>query len=83
MIRLGLVGLLKRRLRHRSFPVNFTKFLFCRFIFDDCFWILSQIVVGRYHIETSPLICGANQWAGFYMITALQRDFFPFSLLAF
>ena len=25
---------------------------------------------GRYHIETSPLICGANQWTGFYMITA-------------
>ena len=25
---------------------------------------------GRYHIETSPLICGADQWIGFYMITA-------------
>ena len=25
---------------------------------------------GRYHIETSPLICPANQWTGFYMITA-------------
>ena len=25
---------------------------------------------GRYHIENSPLICGANQWTGFYMITA-------------
>ena len=23
---------------------------------------------GRYHIETSPSICGANQWTGFYMI---------------
>ena len=23
---------------------------------------------GPYHIETSPLICSANQWAGFYMI---------------
>ena len=23
---------------------------------------------GPYHIETSPLICKANQWAGFYMI---------------
>ena len=23
-----------------------------------------------YHIETSPLICSANQWTGFYMITA-------------
>ena len=25
---------------------------------------------GRYHIETSPLVCSANQWTGFYMITA-------------
>ena len=24
---------------------------------------------GRYHIETSPLICRANQWTGFCMIT--------------
>ena len=25
---------------------------------------------GHYHIETSPLICRANQWTGFYIITA-------------
>ena len=25
---------------------------------------------GCYHIENSPLICSANQWTGFYMITA-------------
>ena len=25
---------------------------------------------GRYHTETSPLICSANQWTGFYMIMA-------------
>ena len=25
---------------------------------------------GRYHMETSPLIYRANQWTGFYMITA-------------
>ena len=25
---------------------------------------------GRHHIGTSPLICGANQWTCFYMITA-------------
>ena len=24
---------------------------------------------GRYHIETSPLICSANQWTDFYMLT--------------
>ena len=25
---------------------------------------------GRYHIEISPFICSANQWTGFYRITA-------------
>ena len=25
---------------------------------------------GRYHIETSQLICSASQWTGFYIITA-------------
>ena len=25
---------------------------------------------GPYHIETSSLICRANQWTGFYMIRA-------------
>ena len=25
---------------------------------------------GRYHIETSPFICSANQWTSFYMIAA-------------
>ena len=28
---------------------------------------------GRYHIETSPLICSANQWTDFYMITDSVR----------
>ena len=27
-------------------------------------------MTGRYHIETSPFIYGANQWTGFYMTTA-------------
>ena len=32
--------------------------------------ILTLSCGGRYHIETSPLIYEANQWTGFYMITA-------------
>ena len=34
--------------------------------------IISELIHdrGRYHIETSPLIYTANQWTGFYMITA-------------
>ena len=30
---------------------------------------------GPYHIETSPLICSANQWSGFYMIgTSVMKE---------
>ena len=36
----------------------------------DAFRTLSNIL-GPSHIETSPLICSANQWTGFYMVTAL------------
>ena len=32
--------------------------------------LLNSFMEGHYHIETSPLICSANQWTGFYMITA-------------
>ena len=42
--------------------------LWIRFILKD-FYLPFQDG-GRYHIETSPLICGENQWTGFYMITA-------------
>ena len=30
---------------------------------------LNSFMTDRYDIETSPLICRANQWTGFYMIT--------------
>ena len=30
---------------------------------------------GPYHIETSPVICSANQWTGFYMIgTSVMKE---------
>ena len=30
---------------------------------------------GSYHIETSPLLCSANQWTGFYMKgTSVMKD---------
>ena len=30
---------------------------------------------GSYHIETSPFICSANQWTGFYMIgTSVMKE---------
>ena len=29
---------------------------------------------GRYHIETSPLICRANQWTGFYMNGLVMKE---------
>ena len=42
---------------------------------DDIVIYLSVLILtfhdgGRYHIETSPLICRAYQWTGFYMLTA-------------
>ena len=34
-----------------------------------------------YHIGTSPLICSANQWTGFYMITAsVMKELIPKNL---
>ena len=37
---------------------------------------------GRYHIETNLLICSANQWTGFYMITAsAMKEFIISSFL--
>ena len=34
-------------------------------IYDEAFFAK---IVNTYHIETSPLICRANQWTSFYMI---------------
>ena len=36
---------------------------------------------GRSHIETSPLICSANQWTGFYMVTASVMKGLKYSIL--
>ena len=34
---------------------------------------------GPNHIETSQLICSANQWTGFYMIeTSVMKELIPF-----
>ena len=33
---------------------------------------------GPYHIETSPMICRANQWTDFYMIgTSVMKELIP------
>ena len=29
---------------------------------------------GRYHIETSPLICRANQWTSFYITVSVMKE---------
>ena len=34
---------------------------------DETFYENNKLFGGLYHIETSPLICTTNQWAGFYM----------------
>ena len=38
---------------------------------------------GPCHIETSLLICSANQWAGFYMITAFKGQTLTFQKSCF
>ena len=38
-------------------------------ILMSLFEVLTPHDGGRYHIATSPLICSANQWTDFYMIT--------------
>ena len=48
-------------------------------------WEICKIIYpfqdgGRYHIETSPLIWGANQGTGFYMITASVLKGFRYHL---
>ena len=52
LIKLKPANLLKKRLRHRCFPMNFVKF-FKTALFID------------FHIKTSHLICTANKMIGF------------------
>ena len=49
------------------------------------FWqfIINDFVPMRYPIETSPLVCSANQRTGFYMITAsVMKGLKSFNLYA-
>ena len=53
--------LLKKRLWHRCFPVNFSQFLRTPFLrntaFDDCFWItiINIVIVNDTHMEELTL----------------------------
>ena len=53
--------LLKKRLWHRCFPVNFAQFLRTPFLrntaFDDCFWItiINIVIVNDTHMEELTL----------------------------
>ena len=45
---------------------------------------LTLHVEGPYHIITSPLICSANQWTGFYMRgTSVMKEIFITQLLSY
>ena len=50
-----------------GFSYNFCKIFQNRYL-SYCDWLFHD--GGRCHIETSRLICRANQWTGFYMKTA-------------
>ena len=49
---------------------EFSKIVYYFEYFEYIPYILTFHDGGCYHIETSSLICRANQWTGFYMITA-------------
>ena len=54
-------------------------FVICKMPKFTTLWAFFEVMIemksepfhdgGCYHIETSPVIWGANQWAGFYIIT--------------
>ena len=48
-------------------PMTYFSIIYLILVIDDIYLFHDG---GCYHIETSPLICGANQWTGFYMVTA-------------
>ena len=59
----------KPRFKNKIIFLNFKEYAGLN-VFLHFFPILTLHDGGRYHIEASPLICGANQWTGFYVITA-------------
>ena len=55
---------------------KFSELMFCQTPRGNCYNKLHLIYGGSYHIETSPLICRANQWTDFYMIgTSVMKEF--------
>ena len=65
---------LKGQSKNYSEPREF--FFFGRQVFKNHFSLLSKHLPASYHIETSPLICSAIQWTGFYMIgTSVMKEF--------
>ena len=52
--------------------------------FSEAFIKVAHHEGGPYHIETSPLICSANQWTGVYMIgTSLMQKLLLFQFYCF
>ena len=73
--------LIKKRLWHRCFPMSFAKFLRTSFFTEHFWWLLLNNAGGlsandmfdnniRVLKVNSFMICKANKWTGFYMITA-------------
>ena len=61
-----MYSVMNKLLEYTCFYISkdITSYIFCLFL------KLSKVFRGLYHIKTFPLICGANQWTGSYMITA-------------
>ena len=57
-------GMLKERVKIRVSNLHIS-FMFYKYVCN--LWFNSSMG-GPYHIDTSPLICTANQWTGLHMI---------------
>ena len=59
-----------KQIWHKGFTIVFIFISYAFPVYHRTQFFALTLSRGRYHIETSPLICSANQWTGFYMITA-------------
>ena len=65
-----IVYMVLNRTKHHIFQISLAMILYFQIQIRSSPQKNAQLFHGRYHIDTSPLICSANQWTGFYMITA-------------
>ena len=66
----GPATLLKKRLWHRGFPVNFAKFLRTSFIIEHLWWLLLSRIFSRFLTHSS--VCRFYSWNAWYECPSLS-----------